>query len=250
MRLVSRERAVRDRPASVRSLGSPDNSSPEAEPRPSIDRFAWWLALVCAAALILRLVIVFLGRHDTLSGDGFFYSGEADLNARGQWFVNVFSSSKPPDALHPPLWTLVLTVWAWLGQHSSFAQQILASCIGSLTVAARVGLIAAGIAALYPGLWVYERALLSETLLLLGIAIIILLGYRFWAQPSARLAAALGIVCGLLALTRSEQILVFVALVAPLILAVRNLEWRRRIGWLALAALCVAVVVTPWTTGP
>ncbi len=258
MRLVSRERAVRDRPASVRSLGSPDNSSPEAEPRPSIDRFAWWLALVCAAALILRLVIVFLGRHDTLSGDGFFYSGEADLNARGEWFVNVFSSSKPPDALHPPLWTLVLTVWAWLGQHSSFAQQILASCIGSLTVAAvglagrriggaRVGLIAAGIAALYPGLWVYERALLSETLLLLGIAIIILLGYRFWAQPSARLAAALGIVCGLLALTRSEQILVFVALVAPLILAVRNLEWRRRIGWLALAALCVAVVVTPWT---
>ena len=108
-------------------------------------------------------------------------------------------------------------------------------------------MIAAGIAALYPGLWVYERALLSETLLLLGIAIMILLAYRFRAQPSAGFAAVLGVVCGLLALTRSEQILVFVFVVAPLILAVRHIGWRRRIGWLALAALSVLVVVTPWT---
>jgi 4-amino-4-deoxy-L-arabinose transferase-like glycosyltransferase len=216
------------------------------------------LALVCAVALILRLVIVYLGRHDTLSGDGFGYSAQANFNARGEWFVNVFSSPPTPDAMHPPLWTLVLTVWAWLGQHGWFAQQVLASCIGTLTVGAvglagrriggaRVGLIAAGITAVYPGLWVYERALLSETLLLLGIAIIILLGYRFRARPSARSAAVLGVVCGLLALTRSEQILVFVTLVAPLILALRHLEWRRRIAWLALAALGVLVVVTPWT---
>jgi 4-amino-4-deoxy-L-arabinose transferase-like glycosyltransferase len=216
------------------------------------------LALICVAALILRLVIVLLGRHQTLNGDGFEYAVQSNFNARGLWFANVFSAVKTPDALHPPLWTLVLTVWAWLGQHSFFAQQILAACIGSLTVGAvglagrriggaRVGLIAAGIAALYPGMWVYERALLSETLLLLGISIIILLGYRFWARPSARSAAVLGIVCGLLALTRSEQILVFVALVAPLILTLRQLAWRRRIAWLALAALGVLVIVSPWT---
>ena len=108
-------------------------------------------------------------------------------------------------------------------------------------------MIAAGIAALYPGLWVYERAILSETLLLLGIAVMILVAYRFWARPSARRAAVLGLMCGLLALTRSEQILVFAVVVAPLILAVRHIGWRRRIGWLALATLCVVVVVTPWT---
>ena len=259
MRLVSRERPALEGAGSVKSLGSPGILSPEDEPCPSTDRFAWWLALACAVALILRLVIVLLGRHDTLSGDGFVYSAEANLNARGEWFVSVFSSApKPPDALHPPAWTLVLTVWAWLGQHSWFAQQVLAACIGTLTVGAvglagrwiggaRVGLTAAGIAALYPGLWVYERALLSETLLLLGIAIMVLLGYRFRGRPSAGSAAVLGIVCGLLALTRSEQILVFVVLVAPLILAVRHLDWRRRIAWLGLAALGVLVVVTPWT---
>ena len=193
-----------------------------------------------------------------LTGDGFTYSAQANLNARGEWFVAVFSTSKQPDALHPPAWTLLLTVWVWLGQHSWLSLQVLASSVGTLTVVAvglagrriggvRVGLLAAGIAALYPGLWVYEHALLSETLLLLGIAVMILLAYRFWAQPSLGLAAVLGIVCGLLALTRSEQILVFAFVVAPLILAVRPVEWRRRIGWLALAGLCVVVVVTPWT---
>ena len=257
MRDVLRERADRNQREPVDPVGSPDLSSPEAKPHPSIDRFGWWLAVICVVALILRLVIVIQGRHDTLSGDGFVYSGQANLNARGLWFVNIFSPAKQPDALHPPGWTLLLTVWAWLGGHSWLSQQILAACIGSVTVAVvglagrriggvRVGLLAAGIAALYPGLWVYERALLSETLLLLGIAVMILMAYRFREQPSARFAFLLGIVCGLLALTRSEQILVFVFLVAPLIWAVRRVEWRRRIGWLALAATGVLVVLTPW----
>jgi len=225
MRLVARERRVRERALLGKSADAP---LAVPEPSPPIHRFGWWLALVCAGALILRLVIVCLGRHDGLSGDGFVYGLQADLNARGQWFVDVFARApQPSDALHPPGWTLVLTVWAWLGQHSRFSQQILASVIGTLTVGvvglagrriggARVGLLAAGIAALYPGLWLYERALLSETLLLLGIAVMILLAYRFWEKPSLGSAAVLGIVCGLLALTRSEQIFVFVFLIVPL----------------------------------
>ena len=255
MRLALRERAIRQQPG---VLDSPDPSAQDAQQRISTDRFGWWLVLICAVAFTLRLVIIYQGRNSALTGDGFQYSVEANLNARGQWFAGLVASANTPDALHPPAWTLLLTFWAWLGQHNWLSQQFLASCVGSLTVGAvglagrriggaRVGLIAAGIAALYPGLWVYERAILSETLLLLGIAVIILLAYRFRAQPSARLAAVLGIVCGLLALTRSEQILVLAVVIAPLILAVKHIGWRRRIGWLALATLCVVVVVTPWT---
>ncbi len=230
----------------------------DAAPEPAIDRFGWWLVLICAVAFILRLVIVYQGRNSALTGDGFEYSLQANLNARGEWFASVFGKGTRPDALHPPAWALVLTIWAWLGQHSWLAQQTLASAVGTLTVGAvglagrriggvRVGLIAAGIAALYPGLWVYERAILSETLLLLGIAVMILVAYRFWAHPSARRAAVLGLMCGVLALTRSEQILVLPVVVAPLILAVKHIGWRRRLGWLALATVCVVVVVTPWT---
>ena len=89
-----------------------------------------------------------------------------------------------PDALRPPGWALVLTVWAWLGQHDWFRQQLLSCAIGTATVVMiglcarrlagdRAGLVAAGIAAGYAGLWVYERALLSEVLLLLGVAVMI-----------------------------------------------------------------------------
>ena len=186
------------------------------------------------------------------------YSIQANLNAQGHWFVSAFSTARVPDALHPPAWTLLLTVWAWLGQHGWLSQQVLASGrrdphrrdgrTGRTPDRRRKGRVACGRdRRAVSGFWVYERAILSETLLLLGIAVMILLAYRFRAQPSARLAAVLGIVCGLLALTRSEQILVFVVVVAPLILAVRQIRWRRRIGWLALATLCVLVVVTPWT---
>jgi 4-amino-4-deoxy-L-arabinose transferase-like glycosyltransferase len=255
VRLALRERASPPHPGSV---DPSDVAAQEPEPEPSIDRFGWWLVLICAVAFILRLVIVYQGRNSALTGDGFGYSLQANLNARGEWFASLSSNGARPDALHPPAWALVLTIWAWLGQHSWLAQQTLASAVGTLTVGAvglagrrigggRVGLIAAGIAAVYPGLWVYERAILSETLLLLGIAVMILLAYRFWAHPSALLAAVLGLVCGLLALTRSEQILVLAVVVAPLILAVRHIGWRRRLGWLVLATLCVVVVVTPWT---
>jgi 4-amino-4-deoxy-L-arabinose transferase-like glycosyltransferase len=83
--------------------------------------------------------------------------------------------------------------------------------------------------------------------LLLGIAVVILLVYRFRAHPSAWFAAVLGFACGVLALTRSEQVLVLPFVIAPLILSLKNLEWRRRIGWLALSCVGLLVVVTPWT---
>ena len=255
-----------DRGAFVRRLETrerqgPGSRSPEIPPveqpaRPSADRFSWWIVLIGATAFVLRLMIVYQARHDWLSGDGFLYSIEANNNARGKWFADAFSGQ--PDALHPPAWTTLLTVWAWLGQRSWLSQQVLASAVGGLTVVvvglagrriagARVGLMAAGIAAVYPGLWVYERALLSETLLLLGVALLILLTYRFWASPSPALAAVLGFVCGLVASTRSEQILALFFVITPLILTVKNVNWRRRVGWLALAYLATAIVLTPWT---
>lgn len=221
-------------------------------------RFRWQLLLICAIGCALRVAVVVQGRSDSLSGDGFAYSGQANLNAEGHWFVSVFDGGKFPDALHPPAWTFLLTVWALLGQHSFFSQQLLAAGVGTLTVgvvglagrrigSGPAGLLAAGIAALYPGLWLYERAILSETLLLLGIAVFVLLVYTFRTGLSAGSAALLGAVCGLLALTRSEEILVFPFVVAPLLLADREVDWRRRIGRLVLSGLSLLAVVTPWT---
>ena len=218
--------------------------------------FGWWLVVITSGALCLRVAVIVLSRGEAVGGDGFLYSVEANRNAAGHWFLNLYPAV--PDALHPPVWTLILTVWAFLGQHDPFQQQVLACAIGTATVAMiglvarrvagdRVGLVAAAIAAVYAGLWIYERALLSETFLMLLIAVMLLVAYGFYSHPSIGRAAILGALCGLLAMTRSEQILILPLLVVPLILTARNVHWRARIGWLVMAAAMTAVVIAPWT---
>jgi len=57
----------------------------------------------------------------------------------------------------------------------------------------------------------------------------------------------LGVVVGLSSLTRSEEILIWPFLVAPLILSARALAPRRRLGWLAIATTSMLIVLVPWT---
>jgi hypothetical protein len=109
-----------------------------------------------------------------------------------------------------------------------------------------VGLLAASIAAVYPGLWVYERQLLGETLALLLVAALLYLAYRFLERPSAAGAGALGGGCGLLALTRPEQILLAAVLVAPIVLLAKGV-WRRRVAYLAWAGASTLGAILPWT---
>jgi 4-amino-4-deoxy-L-arabinose transferase-like glycosyltransferase len=241
----------------VRSIGG-ELAEPGAlrEERPIVAHFGRWLAVVAAVGLGLRVLIVVLSRHERVNGDGAEWSRQGNLNAAGHWFVSPFTLR--PDALRPPGWALVLTVWAWLGQHSWFHQQLLSCAIGTATVATvglvgrrlagdRAGVVAAGIAAVYAGLWVYERAILSEALLLLGVSVTVLLAYRFRSHPSASGAAVLGGMCGVLAMIRSEQILVLPLLVLPLVVLSRSVDRRRRVGWFALATVTMLVVVAPWT---
>jgi 4-amino-4-deoxy-L-arabinose transferase-like glycosyltransferase len=191
-----------------------------------------------------------------VGGDGFAYTAASNQFANGHVFVNPYHPALPT-AIHPPVWPVVLGIIAFFGAHTWYQQQLVACVLGTGTVVAigfagrriagaRVGLIGAAIAAVYAGLWIYERDLLSETLLLLGIAVTLLLAYRFRDAPSAWLAAGLGVMTGLLALTRSEQILIWAFLVVPLVLSARSVAVRRRAGWLALATASMLIVLAPW----
>jgi 4-amino-4-deoxy-L-arabinose transferase-like glycosyltransferase len=239
------------------TVGQPLDDEPRGFAQPKeVVHFWRWLSLITASGLGLRLLVVALSRHEKLTGDGYEWSAQGNLNAAGHWFVSPFTLR--PDALRPPGWAIVLTVWAWLGQHSWFSQQILACVIGSATVMLvglcarkltgdRAGLVAAGIAAGYAGLWVNERALLSEVLLLPEIAVFILLVYRFRGNPSVWGAAILGGTCGIMAITRSEQILIFPLVVLPVVLVATWGSWRRAVAWLAVAIVVLLVVIAPWT---
>ncbi len=208
------------------------------------------------ASFAWRVVVIELSHRENVTGDGFEWSKQGNLNAAGHWFVSAFSLQ--PDALRPPAWALVLTVWAWFGQHAWFHQQLLACAIGTATVMTvglaarrisgdRAGLLAAGIAGGYAGLWVYERAILSETLLLPAVALMIILTYWFRDRPSMRRAVALGTMCGVLAMIRSEQILTLPFLVFPVVVAAKAVPARQKVGWLVVAVLATVIVVAPWT---
>jgi 4-amino-4-deoxy-L-arabinose transferase-like glycosyltransferase len=239
-----------------RELSERSVERPERGRDSKIRYFGGWMALVAAFGFGLRVLIISLSRGERVGGDGYEWSKQGNLNAAGHWFVSPFNLR--PDALRPPGWALVLTVWAWLGQHDWFRQQLLSCAIGTATVVViglvarrlagdRAGLVAAGLAAVYAGLWVYERPLLSEVLLLLGVAVMLLLAYRFRDRPSLGGAAVLGGMCGVLAMIRSEQILVLPLLVLPLIVAAKGALRRRRVAWLAAAIVSTVLVVAPWT---
>jgi 4-amino-4-deoxy-L-arabinose transferase-like glycosyltransferase len=136
--------------------------------------------------------------------------------------------------------------------------QIFASVVGTGTVIMtgvagraafnpRTGLIAAALAAVYPNIFLYEHEVLSEPLALLGVATTIWLAYRFIARPSLGLAVALGATIGLTTMTKSDQFAIAVLLGAPIILTRWSVPLRRRVTWLASAALIGAVIIAPWS---
>jgi hypothetical protein len=95
------------------------------------------------------------------------------------------------------------------------------------------------VAALYPLLVAADGAPMSESLYGLLIAACLLAALALRERRTVALAAGLGALIGLAALTRSEALLLIVLLGVPL-------TWRSWRAALALVAACV-VVLAPWT---
>jgi 4-amino-4-deoxy-L-arabinose transferase-like glycosyltransferase len=221
----------------------------------SVPRFRARLAAVVAGAVALRLLYVLvLARHVPMAGDSQFFHAEANLVADGRGYIEPFLDAAygthVPTAAHPPLYPTVLAGWSLLGGDSVLAQRSLGALFGAITIVLialigkriggeRVGLIAAGIAALYPLFVAADGAPMSESLYGLLIAASLLVALRLHEHKSVRLAAALGALIALAALTRSEALLLLVLVGLPL-------TFRRWRAALALLAAC-AVVLAPWT---
>ena len=225
-------------------------------------RFTIALGVIVAGALVVRLVYVLVRlRHEPLGGDSLYYSLQGHDLAHGRWFIEPYrfrlDHVTEPSAYHPPLFSLYLGAVSRLGADSFLAHRIAACVVGAAAVGAvgflgrrlagnRVGLLAAGIAALYPYLWINDAVVLSESLLALITALMLLAAYAFWCTPSPWRAAALGAGIGLLALTRAEGVLLFALLALPVAFAVPGLEWRRRLERIGVMALAALVLVLPW----
>jgi 4-amino-4-deoxy-L-arabinose transferase-like glycosyltransferase len=227
-----------------------------------VRRFAIALGVVVAAAVVVRIVYVLLQlRNDPLSADPLYYSLQGHDLAHGRWFIEPFrfriDHVTEPSAFHPPLFSLYLGMVSRLGADSVLAHRIAACLLGAAAAGVmglvgrrlagnRAGLFAAAIAALFPYFWLNDAVVLSESLLALVTALMLLAAYAFWRDPSASRAALLGGGIALVALVRVEGVLLFALLALPLAFMVPGLDRRHRLERVGVIALAQLVLIGPW----
>jgi 4-amino-4-deoxy-L-arabinose transferase-like glycosyltransferase len=243
-----------------------------------MSRFGRLLLLIVIAGLAVRVgYVAFVVGDDPLKGDQVYYTAQANRLAQGYGFVepydrdlNVRRPGTGPSAEHPPLTSVVLAPVSWVANRLPWvdvdtrrgdihgpAHRFTLAIIGSLGIALvgllgrevrgdRVGLIAAGIAAVYPNLWVNDGLVMSETLTVVAVALVLYLTYRYRRAPTVLTGVGLGMACGLAALTRAEMLLLVPCIALPAVLLGTGSEWRSRLVRAAAMLAAVAIIVGPW----
>jgi 4-amino-4-deoxy-L-arabinose transferase-like glycosyltransferase len=227
-----------------------------------LGRFHLLLALIVLAALAIRLayalvVMKGVGPH----GDGWEYHLLAQVLAdHGRYIEPIpffFDEGREiPTAEKPPGYPAFLALVSKLGGTSYEAHRagsclLGASAVGLIGLLARrvrgerAGLIAAGIAAVYPMLFVLDGSVRSESLYVPLIALMLLLAYRLLQGAGWGTAAALGAVIGLAALTRSEAIALIPLLALPVAWRAGS-DRRSRLRLAGAACLACLVVIGPY----
>jgi 4-amino-4-deoxy-L-arabinose transferase-like glycosyltransferase len=229
----------------------------------------WWLllALFLAVGLGVRLWYLFAYLHpDHVQGDPLYYHEAANLFARGHGWPDPYelllNHRYVPDAQHPPLTSALLALPALVGLTTFLEHQIFECLLGTLAIfvlaltgrraaGPAAGLAAAAIAALYPGMWINDPLVMSETTGILACSVLLWLAYRYWERRGFLDAALLGVAAAAAALARAELILLTVFLVTPLILVARpaaggRTSWRRRLALLVTAGATCVLAIAPW----
>ena len=217
-----------------------------------------WLGLILAIALVARVAVVLLSPDYRPLFDAADYVRHAVSIGNGDGFPDsVLTPVESPSAFRPPFYPYLLGgIYAVFGEVET-AGRLAGALLGVLAVwlvyliarhvwGERTALVAAGVAAVFPGLFLLNQALISEPLFVVAELAAVLFALRSRsAGGDLRWAAAAGLCCGLAALTRSNGIL----LVLPIAIGVWVLRPRFTPRALAAPALAVAVAVltvVPW----
>ncbi len=224
------------------------------------------VGLVALGALVVRLV---LQRFEPLPPNGSKAAGH--VLADEAWYVHVANNlvhgrgfvfyPGVPTALHGPLTVLLLGPAALLEPHGYTLQRATMGLLGALGVVAiayaarelagsRVGLLAAVLAALYPGLWVNDLVATSESPAVVLLALVVYLALRYRRHPSTTGLVLQGLALGVLALDRGELSVLGLLVVVPAVVSVARASPRAAqamLRGLAVVAVLAIAVVTPWS---
>ena len=226
-------------------------------------RFGLTLAGLALLGLAARVAYGLATKDPSFTGDALWYHLVANNLADGHGYAVPFQFVGPddvrfgvgadpvPTAFHLPLFSTVLAAFSLVGLDTQTAHMLVGCGLGALTVVLvglvgrrvggdTAGLVAAGLAAVYPPLVMNDSVLLSESLTGPTVASALLAALRLRERPALGRALVLGLAIGLAALNRSEALLLVVLLGAPALLPARGV----RLG--AVVVLATAVTIAPW----
>jgi 4-amino-4-deoxy-L-arabinose transferase-like glycosyltransferase len=225
-----------------------------------------WLAAIVLVAFGLRLWwVIYAARPARGFHDPLFYSiyGRSIADGDGYRLVNGPQQGQPT-AYYPVGYPAVLGfIFAIMklfpfGENEPVAVGAFNLLVGLATVLLvfeagrrlfdnRIGLVAAGLIAVYPNLIYHTGVALTETFFnFLMMGALVVLVWRPWSRRFGHGQLALfGALLGLSALVRPISFLVLPGLLVVWLLA--GLGWRRAIGYLAVIGVTAAVVIAPWT---
>jgi Dolichyl-phosphate-mannose-protein mannosyltransferase len=216
-------------------------------------RFGTLLAAIAAIGLVIRTVyVVAVARHQALIGDSETYELLARTVSDAQGYVRpreLAAGTIIPTAEFPPAYPLILSALNLLGFQATTWHRLFGALLGCITIVligqlgramggTRAGLIAAGVAAVYPQLIVFDGSIGSEGLAALLVVAIVLASFR--AERVTHFLAV-GLLGGTAMLVRAELVLVLAAVLIP----VAWRHWARRYS-LAVLAVGVGAIVGPW----
>jgi hypothetical protein len=220
-----------------------------------------WLPGLWAAAFALRVGFVARGWREGLTGDPLYYHWQANLVGDGRGFLQPaeyhLSHLIRPGADHPPLHTIWLALWSAVGLDTVRWHLVAGSVMGATTVVlvalaarhlgGRRAAAAAGVlAAAWPNLVFWDIGGYAESTAAAAVALFVLLGVRYLERPGPGRLALVGMAGALAGLARSELVVLVLAVV-PLALAVRPLDRRLVLRWVAGGLGAAAALVLPWS---
>ncbi len=216
---------------------------------------------VVALGAFVRILAAITTPGPAFYSDATYYRLQGQLIVDGHGFADPFvwvgHHRLVATAFHPPLGSVVLAGVDWLGLQSVTAARVGMGLVGLITILfvgllardlrnERTGLIAAGLAALTPNLWVPDQNLFSEGLAAACVALGLWAAYRLLRTAQWRYAILLGGAIGLASLARPETLAFTVILVVPLALRLPA-SMRRRTAIVLVSGITSLIVITPWT---
>ncbi|MFM7616433.1 MAG: ArnT family glycosyltransferase [Actinomycetes bacterium] len=222
------------------------------------------LILVLAAGVRAAYVLgVADGFNRTRFYDAAFYELEARTVAQGKGFVDPFnllpgrSQELVPAADHPPLTVLVLApvaaVWdsqlpmRWASALAGLGVVALTALLARRVAGDGAGLVAGGIAAVYPFLWVNDGLIMSESFTGVFVVATLVASYDAMRDPSRGWRWVLaGVLGGVAALGRAELVLLAPLVAGGVVVTRRAGDRRTRVVAAAWMLLGLLVALAPW----